>query len=247
MVAFVSSFVTTTTASGFLCHQGQQQCVSIGPRTKKEFSFAIQSTAPDDDNVSQGESPEPQKPKSRLAQLAEDWLEEEQDDELQLYWERFESNKANPSSLVCKQPSADSDSDNNDEEQLLTTEQRLERYFGRKGIHKSNERKYAPLMEKVIAKAQAATTPEEAMLALEPVQPYLQPRTRLGGTALYELLVAIWQRDGILNEDLLQELRQNPHIKRKVQQLIKMESPPSRNPSFWQGFLDSTSNNSWWN
>ena len=182
------------------------------------------------------------KPKSRLAQLAEDWLEEEED-ELQMYWDRFEENKVNGNTAARSEPQKEVADDEN-----LTTEQRLERYFDSRGIHKGNERKYASQIEQAISKAQSAQTPEQAIAVLSEVQPYLQVRTRLGGMALYELAVALWQRDGEPDEDLMQELIQkNPHVKQKVQQLARRKEPPKRNPStstFWQGLLDSSQ---WWN
>lgn len=235
--AFVSPLVHTSGRDPQRSKEWRQE--STQPRL---LIAAWASSQNEDDESLQDE--DAAKPKSRLALLAEDWLEEEED-ELQMYWERFEENKGNAEATKSI-PDADNTA-SRDEDSDLTTEQRLERYFDSRGIHKLNERKYASRIEQAIAKAQSAPTPEEAITALTHVQPYLQMRTRLGGTALYELAVALWQRDGEPDEELLRELIQkNTHVKQKVQQLTKQQSPPQRSTqnSFWQGLLDS---NQWWN
>lgn len=205
-----------------------------------------------DDCSPEKEDEESNKPKSRLALLADDWLEEEED-ELQMYWERFEANKEESGKQTeVVAPKNDDSATEGGVSNNLTTEQRLERYFDRRGIHKASQRKYASQIEQAIATARSAPTPEQSIAALAEVQPYLQVRTRLGGMALYELALALWQRDGEPDEafHLVRELLEknaNPHVQQKVQQLARRETPPKRSPStntFWQGFLDS---NQWWN
>mmetsp|Transcript_27132 Transcript_27132/g.33524 ORF Transcript_27132/g.33524 Transcript_27132/m.33524 type:complete len:148 (+) Transcript_27132:448-891(+) len=125
----------------------------------------------------------------------------------------------------------------------LTTEERLERYYDSRGINKTKENQYANDIEIAIASAQKANSPESAILALKKMQPYLQANTRLGGMALLELTIALWQRDGQPDDDLLEKLVGNAHVKGQVQQLIKRGKPPSRDNSFWQGICNP---NQWW-
>lgn len=190
------------------------------------------------------------KPKSRLAQLAEDWLEEEED-ELQTYWERFDENKNKIQSkeVQIKENEVkrlEGEEGDKDEFSTLTTEQRLERYFDRRGINKAKERKYAVQIKEAITTAQNAKTPEAAIEALDGVRAWLQVNTSLGGMALYELAVALWQRDGVPDEALLQELLGNSYMRAKVQKLLRDDKPPDRqdaDKSLWQGLLDPSK---WW-
>ena len=75
------------------------------------------------------------KAKTRLAQLAEDWLDEEEEegDELLQYWERFDAKQ-----VVKAKITSTVDTNNG-----LTTEERLERYFDSRGINKQKEKDHA--------------------------------------------------------------------------------------------------------
>jgi hypothetical protein len=205
-------------------------CAAFVARTRSRPSTVISSAVDDNDE---------KKPQSRLARLAEDWLEEEED-ELRLYWERFDEKTKQ------EEPPANTKDDDNDTS--LTTEQRLERYYDRRGINKRCEKGHAQEIKEALDKAQIAATPERAIAFLEQVQPWLQINSKLGGTALLELAVALWQRDGTPDVDLCQELLGNPHVRRQVHQLLKNDGPPKRQSesSLWQGlFFDNQ--NTWWN
>jgi hypothetical protein len=199
--------------------------------TTRSRPFTVLSSAVDDNND--------KKPQSRLARLAEDWLEEE--DELQLYWERFDEKTKQEEPLPA---TTIYDAD----DKSLTTEQRLERYYDRRGISKRCEQEHAQEIKEALDKAQLAATPEQAIAFLEQVQPWLQINSKLGGTALLELAIALWQRDEIPDEALCQELLGNLHVRRQVQQLLKNDGPPKRRSesSLWQGMLFDNQN-TWWN
>jgi len=212
------------------------------------------------------------KSKTRLAQLAEDWLEDEEEegDELLQYWERFDAKQ-----VVKAKITSTIDTNNG-----LTTEERLERYFDSRGINKQKEKDHAMEIENAIDKAQKATTSSHAIAVLQEVRPWLQINTRLGGTALVELAIALWQchdereqrqqqqqqQQGVNNASqkkdsikrliitnsrdeallLCQELLGNPHVNQRVRQLIKMNGPPKRQPAtnLWNGFF--TNSGGWW-
>jgi len=191
------------------------------------------------------------KPQSRLARLAQDWLEEEED-ELQLYWERFDDKKggsdeegAGSSSQARRNARGDQDEDGGSP---LTTEQRLERYCDRRGINRRRERERAAEIQQALEAARGATTPEQAILYLEEVRPWLQINSKLGGTALLELAIALCQRDGVPDEALCEELLGNMHVRREVQLLLK-NGPSKRDAeaSLWQGFSFFDNPNGWWN
>ena len=242
--------------------QQQQQPTPDDERNKENIE--------DDDNISIGsseslkstktnkETPPPPPPssspsKSRLALLAEDWLEDDDDDEedeLQKYWERFDEktpHQSKTSTIITNKQ--DDDDDNDDSSSLLTTEERLERYLDSRGIRRKEEILHQKEIENAIQIAQKATTPEEAIQALDAVQPYLQVHTRLGGTALVEYLIATWQKnEGYLDEELCRALLNNPHdiVVSKVKQLLKRKEPPTRQPSLWSGLFSSKDNTNGW-
>jgi hypothetical protein len=211
-----------------------------------------------------------EKSKTRLAQLAEDWLEEEEDELLQ-YWERFDAKEVATvaMSLTSTQSSSQAESTEDDDtgtSNYLTTEERLERYFDRRGINKQKEREHAKEIEAAIEKAQKAVTPQQAIAAIQEVRPWLQVNTRLGGTALVELAIALWQNhdeeqekdmksaeDGPSNNDrdeallLCQELLGNPHVNQRVRKLVKNHGPPNRQKTnLWSGFFNGDAT-AWWN
>ena len=228
------------------------------------------SSTENDDEATSSNHQVPIKNKSRLAQLAEDWLEEEAEDELMSYWDRFDTNRVSSAGetktfMIQKNATA-----TEAEELALTTEERLERYFDRRGINKALEAQYASDIEAAIRQAQRAGTPGEAMNALREVQPWLQANTRLGGQALYELAVALWQEEvlkskvnttaieireeGILPQgdaaSILETLMNNPHMKDQVLQLMKQKRPPIRTTkksNIFGSWGDAFSNpQNWW-
>jgi len=208
-----------------------------------------EANSKENDDISTLGNPD-DKPKSRLALLAEDWLEEGED-ELASYWERFDENKKGNVSTDSKATSFASPGSyknivDDSSSEALTTEERLERYYNSREINKKKEEQFKSNIEYAINAARKAATAESAIVELEKVQPYLQVNSKLGGTALYELVIAMWQRDGIADEELLEKLMGNVHIRRELQQLMKLGKPPSRQnqSSMWQDILNP---NSWWN
>lgn len=203
---------------------------------------------------------------SRLARLAEDWLEEEEEeDELSLYWERFEENKQDGAAAATTEEEEEADP----AEPFLTTERRLERYYDGRCINRQQEREHAPDIQEAVRRARRAETASEAVEILRhpDVRPWLQVHTRLGGHALLELATALWQqhREEHDNDDdkgeerydeavsLCVALRSNPHVRRKVRALEQRGPPPRRGNknggvgSLWRGsFLDSDALTSWW-
>ena len=259
MVVFLSSYPrngngflasTTNCNSRNICSQQTSLGLDDDSIKDPKESRNEASSKDNDDTSTLGTSDPGDKPKSRLALLAEDWLEEEED-ELTSYWERFDENKNGNTSTDSKSSSfASSDSlpnivdDSSSEE--LTTEERLERYYDSRGINKKKEEQFKSNIEYAIDAARKAATAEVAIVELEKVQPYLQVNSALGGTALYELAIALWQRDGRPDEDLIEKLMGNVHIRRELQQLMKRGKPPTRQnqKSMWQDIFNP---NSWWN
>jgi hypothetical protein len=210
--------------------------------------YAVPTTSDSDDNVhpdKENKEPANKLPQSRLARLAEDWLEEKEEDELLKYWERFEEKTTQP---VPKNTEEKETTDKDDS--TLTTQERLERYLDSRGIRRGEELTHRDKIEASIVAAQTAITAEDALKALETVQPWLQVNTRLGGIALVEYLTARWQKDGKLDEELCRALLTNPHnvVVSKVKNLLKCKNPPSRQPSLWTGIFSKggTEGNVWW-
>lgn len=258
------AFLSSTSCSHKTCTLGR---ISPARNSGALFSSSKQNV----DNASPNNDQKPLK--SRLAQLAEDWLEEEEEeDELLSYWDRFDTNRASSSgetnSLVQNTATTTA---TEEEDDSLTTEERLERYFDSRGINKALEAQHATDIEAAIGQAQRAETPVEAIHALSKVQPWLQPNTRLGGKALYELAVALWQEEVLerltsasgQDEDttlllfpqgdsarILETLMNNPHMKDQVRQLLKQRRPPIRNKTksnifgAWGDAFSSPQN--WW-
>ena len=193
-------------------------------------------------------------PQSRLARLAEDWLMEEEQDELVSYWQRFDEKTTTRADPASAAPSSSTTADESIVQSSLTTEERLERYLDSRGIRRKEEQLHQQEIETAIQLAQKATTPQEALLALEAVQPWLQVYTRLGGLALMEYIIAQWQSDPKWidqEQELCQALLQNPHeiVVSKMRQLLKRPGPPPRQPSFWTGIFsskDGSSSSGWW-
>lgn len=129
---------------------------------------------------------------SPLAMAAADWLEDEED-ELEMYWNRFDDAKSSSAginnesqdakgSIQSKQTSIKSDE---------TTEDRLDRYYESRGIDKREEKKYAPLILKAVESAKKAPSAEEALKELEPIRKYLQYNTKIGENAYFEVAQAL--------------------------------------------------------
>jgi len=186
-----------------------------------------------------------EQPKSRLARLAEDWLEAEEVDEWDQYWQRYDDNKNDPGSVKIESEEALFEDDEN-----LSTEERLERYLQSRGISKAEEEAHRSEIEEALSKAQQASTPKQALDYLRQVQPYLQWGTQLGGKAWIEFAVATWQ-DAREDEALaiLEELdRQNKPLRGQIRQLIRNGCPPARasSQSFWKNLFEGGFDGSSW-
>mmetsp|Transcript_32025 Transcript_32025/g.47115 ORF Transcript_32025/g.47115 Transcript_32025/m.47115 type:complete len:203 (+) Transcript_32025:210-818(+) len=145
---------------------------------------------------------------SRLAMAAADWMEEEED-ELNLYWERYDNAKQS------KTPKPDLTNVPNDEStttSALSTEELLNRYFQKFGIDKRTEKEHVDEILRALEIANAVTTqPTQAIRVLEEVRPYLQIKSRLGGNALLELGAAYEDNDEYDKaRDIYESLKENP-------------------------------------
>ena len=141
---------------------------------------------------SEADENDPQaKPMSRLAMAAADWME---DDELQTYWDRYDAAKSNSSNGNKNRDNMRSTTSvvkSAQEDEILTTEERLDRYFQSRGIDKSLEKKHAKDIKRAATyAAKSASGALDAIQTLEQVRPYMQVGSKLGGTALLELAYA---------------------------------------------------------
>lgn len=185
--------------------------------------------------------------------LAEDWMAEEEEDELADYWERFEDNKVNRQQIETNGEELISNANDYDPEHL-TTEERLEQYFDQRGINKQKENQHATEIQHAIDKAtqilDAGRPPAQAIQILQTVRPWLQANTRLGGNALLQLAVALWQNDEREGALLLcDELKQNRHVRQQVVTFLE-EGPSSLKKggksSFWKGTIFDGDLTFWW-
>jgi hypothetical protein len=110
-------------------------------------------------------------PKSRLARLAEDWLMEQEQDELVSCWQRFDEKTTTRTDPAPAAPCSSTTADESLVQSSLTTEERLERYLDSRGIRRKEEQLHQNEIETAIQLAQKATSPQEALIALEAVQP----------------------------------------------------------------------------
>ncbi len=151
------------------------------------------SSMPARDDESFAPVQEETKALSPLAMAAADWLEEEED-ELVLYWDRFDAARSSRS--------GNNDEEDDDEgqgrqqitsqnDEGATTEQLLDRYYQGRGIDKKGGRKHGEQIRKATESAGRASSAEDAVKALEPVRPYLQFNTKAGGNAYFELAQAL--------------------------------------------------------
>jgi hypothetical protein len=140
-VILLSGIVLTT--DGFLISlTSPAQSTSSNYRGPQLLAVENNDNNDDGDDAVEAEK----KSKTRLAQLAEDWLEEEEEDELLQYWERFDAKevavptKNKPTSLLVDDSSTENYFAN---ATTVSTEERLERYFDRRGINKQKEKEHA--------------------------------------------------------------------------------------------------------
>lgn len=197
-------------------------------------------TLPHDDKVVENVA----KPSSPLAMAAADWLEEEED-ELALYWDRYDvakknsdSNKEQPQSVTPAQPlQPDKDED-------TTTEERLDRYYQSRNIDRGMERQHSSQIKQAIEKSKKASSADEAIQLLTPIRQYLQYNTKLGGNAFFELAQALDANDQVDEAtDIYEQLASSPHaeIRRKSRELLTMGSSRRKrtyNKSVWNWFWD---------
>lgn len=202
-------------------------------------------TTEEDKNDTSSSSSET-KPMSRLAMAAADWMEEE--DELQSYWDRYDTAKStsNKDAEIKNAPSA---SDLSQEDETLTTDERLDRYFQSRGIDKSIEKKYASNIENAIKHANSASSSLDAIQSLEKVRSYMQIGSKLGGTALLELAYAYQaysNEEGNEYEDKFREIcndiiEKNPlrELRLRAKQLLedpKRYGKKYEKRNFWKAF-----------
>lgn len=94
---------------------------------------------------------------------AADWLEEEEEDELTMYWDRFDAAKAASKTNVGEQAKdravqvsagqSTPTSTKGGNDANLSTEELLERYHESRGINKEEERKYGAQIEEATRSA----------------------------------------------------------------------------------------------
>ena len=221
------------------------------------YQYRTTSTAAsnDDDNTSEGKgadaddeqalnessielttTPTTQKPKSRLAMAAADWLEEEEEDELTMYWDRFDAAKeasrtnggnggeqAKDRAAQVSAGQSTPTSTKGGDDANMSTEELLERYHESRGINKEKERKYGVQIEQATRSAKRASSASEAIRILDAVRPHLQYNTKLGGRAYLELAQAL-DANGEENAatDIYRELATSPHgdIRRQAREML---------------------------
>lgn len=176
------------------------------------------------------------KPQSRLAMAAADWLEEDDGDELAMYWDRFDAAKAAAKSggdrkkeqaeREVRQEGGMAVMTNDDDDEIAdnaSTEELLERYHESRGINKEEERKYGPQIEEATRAAGCASSASEAIRILEAFRPYLQYNTKLGGNAYLELAQALDANEDVdAATDIYLELATSPHgdIRRQAREML---------------------------
>ena len=175
---------------------------------------------------------------------AADWLEEEED-ELAMYWDRYDvakkSSDSKEQALLSTQPQQNQDDDDDD---TTTTEERLDRYYQSRNIDRGIERQHSTQIKQAIEKSKKASSADEAIQFLVPIRQYLQYNTKLGGNAYFELAQAL-DANGQVEEatDIYEKLALSPHaeIRRKSRALLAMGSSRrkrSYNRNVWNWFWD---------
>ena len=203
---------------------------------------AAENTLPEDDggsnnsSSSEGDDSTTKKSLSPLAMAAADWLEEEED-ELQAYWDRYDVAKISSDQRPQLQSTPSlTNNDNtlldNTNDDRRTTEERLDKYYESRNIDRGMERKYKKEIEAAIEKSsKKASSADEAIQALTPIQQYLQYNTKLGGRAYLELAQAYDANDQIDEATkIYEQLASNPHvdIRKRSRELLSM--PPLSRP-----------------
>lgn len=198
---------------------------------------AAENTLPEDDdgsnnNGNEGDSTT-KKSLSPLAMAAADWLEEEED-ELSKYWDRYDVAKTSSGQRPQPTPPP-TNNDNtlldNTNDERRTTEELLDKYYESRNIDRGMERKYKKEIEDAIEKNNKASSADEAIQALTPIQQYLQYNTKLGGRAYLELAQAYDANDQIDEATkIYEQLASSPHvdIRKRSRELLSM--PPLSRP-----------------
>jgi hypothetical protein len=189
---------------------------------------------------------------SPLAMAAADWLEDE-DDELALYWDRFDATKRRRSTDDADggdaaprppQPGTASSASSDHDREGATTEQLLDRYHASRGIDKREDEKHAARIKAATASARGAASAEDALRNLEPMRRHLQYNTKVGGTAYFELAQALdASGDATEARGIYERLAASPHaeLRRKARALLSQSSRPRRSytANVWHLFWEN--------
>lgn len=212
----------------------------------KEHTSLDELSRNDDITSTSGSKEATEKPMSRLAMAAADWMEEEED-ELTMYWERFDAAKSDKDRKLETQSQAPLSSDKGDDNSTsLSTEELLDRYYEGRKIDKKTEQKHSNEIEEAIVFASvSASSAMEAIQKLETVRSYLQVGSKLGGTGLLELAQA-YQANGDESEaseifHLLVQYNPQRDIRFRAKQLIENPSTNKKEygrKGFWATFDD---------
>eukprot|EP00978_Attheya_sp_CCMP212_P001218 scaffold2550_cov48-Attheya_sp.AAC.1 len=168
---------------------------------------------------------------SPLAMAAADWLEEEED-ELSLYWEKFDDAKRDGLSNKSRVNTATEllvDEKNVSPVVAITTEELLDRYYESRGISRKTEQMHEQEIKDAVKAARKASSAEEAIRRLEVVRSYLQCNTQLGGNALLELAECYEANEEPEKAlEIYEKVRTNPQsqIRRRVKAIFT--NPSSR-------------------
>jgi hypothetical protein len=124
------------------------------------------------------------KAQSPLAMAAQEWLEDDDEDELFAYWDRFDEKKSD--AKMESKSNVFEMSDAPAVDRSLSTDELLDQYYKGRGIDKRVENKHRNEIQKALNAAKMAKSAREAVRFLEEVRPWLQTNTKLGGDALLE-------------------------------------------------------------
>lgn len=119
------------------------------------------------------------KAQSPLAMAAQDWLEDDDEDELFAYWDRFDEKKSD--AKMESKSNVFEMSDAPAVDRSLSTDELLDQYYKGRGIDKRVENKHRNEIQKALNAAKMAKSAREAVRFLEEVRPWLQTNTKLGG------------------------------------------------------------------
>ncbi|KAL7434429.1 hypothetical protein ACHAXM_004064 [Skeletonema potamos] len=229
-------YVVTTTSP----HHRSHILLNVAENT---HSDDVQSSNSDENGAApNNEIKNVAKPSSPLAMAAADWLEEE-DDELAMYWDRYDvamKSSTSSSSKQQQQPIPPPEEPN-----TTSTEERLDRYYESRNIDRGMERKHATQIKQAIEKSTKSSSAAEAIQLLTPIRQYLQYNTKMGGNAYFELAQALDANDqGDEATDIYEKLARSPHgeVRRKSRELLAMGSArPKRtyNRNVWNWFWET--------